>query len=131
MMAENMDLRKPKTNENKRRTQTKSYDQPDNMFHSQYLRTQHQATSPGPATGYQAAVHNAKSANYSQSPIIARVQADQRSQLAAQRHQAQAGSYPTDQRTELTSRGSVVLSRFEELANQKKALEAEEAELSR
>lgn len=101
------------------------------MFHSQYLRTQHQATSPGPATGYQAAVHNAKSANYSQSPIIARVQADQRSQLAAQRQQAQAGSYPTDQRTELTSRGSVVLSRFEELANQKKALEAEEAELSR
>ena len=41
MMAENMDLRKPKTNENKRRAQTKSYDQPDNMFHSQYLRTQH------------------------------------------------------------------------------------------
>jgi hypothetical protein len=36
-----------------------------------------------------------------------------------------------DQRTELTSRGSVVLSRFEELANQKRVLEAEEAELSR
>ena len=36
-----------------------------------------------------------------------------------------------DQRADLTSRGSAVLSRFDELENQKRILEAEEDELNK
>jgi len=47
------------------------------------------------------------------------------------RHPLQGKPYNVDQRTELTSGGSLVFSRFEELAHQKRSLEMEEAELSR
>ena len=132
MMLESVDLKKPKTNERQRRRQKKSLMGPNQILNSH-------------------SVNASENDPFRKKPITAaeqskRISADDQKSNAEQavEQNQQKGNWETqpkpltqakapnaDQRTELTSGGSLVHSRFEELANQRKALEMEEEELSR
>lgn len=131
MMLASVDLKKPKTNERQRRKQRATFLEPTQIVNSHSVNAQ-----PHDAFGKNATMPDTESRLPSlddqKSPIetITDQNLHQEKHWETRpKHTLIARAPNADQRTELTSGGSVLHSRFEELANQRRALEAEEEEL--